>query len=190
MRPLFRAIYMVMDDQSLTGYTKTPHVSERENRDWMALRSQLRANQVSGHTVLLVMTGDDSHLSSVSFLPLFDAGLALNANREDYQDEEEPRVVRVKIDDAIRFIWDLLMTEVSCNKENLDLAENLRQEQDMHCQAWVSKVVEHAQEVGIDTNGYSWQAIQRALARINNEAFDEDQVNPYWEMMIWWKCVG
>ncbi|PNP79335.1 hypothetical protein FNYG_07411 [Fusarium nygamai] len=191
MRPLFRAIYMVVDNQSLAGYTKSPRVSERENGDWMALRSQFRANQVSGHTVLLVRTGDDSHLSSpVTFLPLFDAGLALNVNREDYQDEEEPEVVRVKIEDAISFIWDLTTKEMNFNKDNLDLAENLRQEQDMYCQAWVSKVIEHAQEVGIDINGYSWQAIRRALARANNEAFDVDQVDPYWETMIWWKCIG
>ncbi|KAG9495510.1 hypothetical protein J7337_013759 [Fusarium musae] len=137
MGPLFRAIYIVVDNQSLAGYTRTLHVPERENGDWMALRSQFRANQVSGHTVLLVKTGDDSHLASpISFLPLFDAGLALNVNREDYQDEEEPEVVRVKIDDAISFIWDLTTKEMDCNKNNLDLAESLRQEQDMHCQAW------------------------------------------------------
>ncbi|KAF5643025.1 4-coumarate ligase [Fusarium tjaetaba] len=186
MRPLFCAIYMVVDNQSLAGYTNPPRVPERVNGDWMALRSQFRANQVSGHTVLLVKTGDDSHLSTpISFLPLFDAGLALNVNREDYQDGEESEVVRVKIDDAISFIWDLTTKEMNCNKDNLDLAESLRQEQDMHRKAWVSKVVEHAQEVGIDTNGYSWQAIRRALARANNEAFDEDQVDPYWETMIW-----
>ncbi|KAF5539791.1 hypothetical protein FNAPI_10690 [Fusarium napiforme] len=191
MRPLFRAIYMVVDNQSLADCTNPPRVSERENGDWMALRSQFRANQVSGHTVLLVKTGDDSHLSTpISFLPLFDAGLALNVNREDYQDEEEPEVVRVKIDDAISFIWDLTTKEMNCNKDNLDLAESLRQEQDMYCQAWVSKVVKYAQEVGIDTNGYSWQAIRRALSRMNNEVFDEDQVSPYWETMIWWKCIG
>ncbi|KAF5681380.1 hypothetical protein FDENT_8151 [Fusarium denticulatum] len=191
MRPLFSAIYMIVDDQSLAGYTQTHHVPARENEDWMALRSQFRANQVSGHTVLLYRTGDDAHLSSpITFLPLFDAGLALNVNREDYQDEEEPKVVRVKINDAILFIWDLLITELNYNKGNNELTENLRQEQDIYCQAWVNKVIEHAQEVGIDTNGYSWQAIRRALARMNSEAFDEDQIDPYWETMIWWKCVG
>ncbi|KAF5988643.1 hypothetical protein FBULB1_1376 [Fusarium bulbicola] len=131
MRPLFRAIYMIVDGQSLAGYTKTQHVLERENEDWMVLRSQFRANQVSGHTALLARTGNDSHLSSpITLLPLFDAGLALNVNRENYQDEEEPKVVRVKIDDAIRFNWDLLIMEVNCNKDNNDLTENLRQEQD------------------------------------------------------------
>ncbi|KAF5568035.1 hypothetical protein FPHYL_2969 [Fusarium phyllophilum] len=191
MRPLFRAIYMVVDNQSLADYTMTPHVSERENGDWMALRSQFRANQVSSHTVLLVKTGDDSHLASpISFFPLFDAGLALNVNREDYQDEEEPKVVRIKIDDAISFIWNLLKKEMNCNKEIIGLNETIKQEQDMYCQTWVSKVVEHAQEVGIDTNGYSWLAIRRALARANNEAFDADQVDPCWKTLIWWKCVG
>lgn len=191
MRPLFRAIYMVVDNQSLAGYTMTPYAFERENEDWMALRSQFRANQVSSRTVLLVKTEDDSHLSSpISFLPLFEAGLTLNVNREDYEDEEEPKVVRVKIDDAISFIWDLLTKEMNCNKGNIKLTETLKREQDMHCQTWVTKVVKHAQEVGIDVNGYSWQAIRRALARMNSEVFDEDQIGPYWETLIWWKCIG
>ncbi|KAG5744538.1 hypothetical protein H9Q72_013222 [Fusarium xylarioides] len=97
---------MVLDYQSLKSYTKTPNVPEREIGDCMALCSQFLANQVQGHTGLLAKTGDDSHLSSqIGFLSVFDAGLALNVNREDYQDEEEPKVVGVKIDDAIRFIW-------------------------------------------------------------------------------------
>lgn len=52
--------------------------------------------------------------------------------------------------------------EVNCNKETADLAEKLRQEQDMYCQAWFDKVIDHAQKVGIDTKNYTWQAIRRA----------------------------
>ncbi|KAJ0146714.1 Uncharacterized protein HZ326_10567 [Fusarium oxysporum f. sp. albedinis] len=63
IRPLFRVIYMVVDDQALAEYTKPLPVPERENEDWMALRSQFRVHQVLIHTILLVRTGQDSHLS-------------------------------------------------------------------------------------------------------------------------------
>ncbi|EXL41976.1 hypothetical protein FOCG_15334 [Fusarium oxysporum f. sp. radicis-lycopersici 26381] len=126
IRPLFRVIYMVVDDQALAEYTKPLPVPERENEDWMALRSQARFS---------------SFFSPINLLPLFDAGLALNVKRQDYQDQEKPMVVRVKLDDAIRFIYDRLIMELNCNKETADLAEKLRQEQDMYCQAWLDKIL-------------------------------------------------
>ncbi|KAM0547787.1 hypothetical protein ACHAPJ_010248 [Fusarium lateritium] len=138
-------------------------------------------------TVLLVKSGDESQLSSpISFLPLFDAGLALDVNREDYKDGVEPTVARVALDVAIRFIWELLMKEEAAAQEAAKVAERLREEQSAFCEAWVSKVIAHSQEIGIDANGYSWLAIRRALARKNGEAFDDDQVNPMWEWLRHW----
>lgn len=59
--------------------------------------------------MLLVKTGDEAHLHSpINFLPLFDAGLALNVNRVDYHGDVEETVVRVKLDVAVRFVWELL----------------------------------------------------------------------------------
>ncbi|KAM0077345.1 hypothetical protein ACKRZS_010649 [Fusarium odoratissimum] len=98
IRPLLRAMYMVVDDQALAEYTKPLPVPEPENEnsrspglDPYYFASQDRARFAS-------------FLSPINLLPLFDAGLALNGKRQDYQDQEKPVVVRVKLDDVIRFI--------------------------------------------------------------------------------------
>lgn len=35
--------------------------------------------------------------------------------------------------------------------------------------------MEHAGRVGIDANGFTWEAVRRAKAAQNGEAFNEDQ---------------
>ncbi|KAF4339002.1 hypothetical protein FBEOM_7089 [Fusarium beomiforme] len=161
--------------------------SKRENEDGMVRKSQFWIHQVSNHTALLVNTRIDSHLSlPINFLPLFEAVLALNMNHEDYQNGEEPAVVRVKMEVAIRFIGDLIAKEEKFHKEAAEMAETMRQEQDEYCELCLNRVVEHAEKVGVDTNGYTWQGIHRALASRNNEAFDDDQTYSYWGTLVWW----
>ncbi|KAH6965188.1 hypothetical protein EDB82DRAFT_479555 [Fusarium venenatum] len=109
MRPLFEALYIVHDDQfdDHDEMDEPVEMGEYERRD--DLRQRYKGWWQSNDTVLLVRTGKDSHLSSpISFLPLFESGLALNVNRPDYQDEPEPTVVRVKLKTALQFIRDLL----------------------------------------------------------------------------------
>lgn len=145
---------------------------------------------ISRVTVLLVKTVDESHLSfPISFLPLFDSGLALDVNRPDYEDGIEPAIVRVRLGAAILFVWELLNKEEAANKEADKEAKRQREEQETFCEAWVNRVIAHSQEVGTDTNGYSWLAIRRALAKKNSEAFDDDQVNPWWESLRHWTAL-
>ncbi|KAI0908663.1 hypothetical protein F4823DRAFT_563663 [Ustulina deusta] len=39
----------------------------------------------------------------------------------------------------------------------------------------------HVGQVGIDTNGFTWEAVCRAKAMLNGEAFDEHQVSLPWD---------
>ncbi|UPK97601.1 hypothetical protein LCI18_008536 [Fusarium solani-melongenae] len=190
IRPLFRALYIFVDGQALAEYPGPFPTRRGEGEYLLDYRQRLLVQMISRVTVLLVKTGDESHLfSSISFLPLFDYGLALDVNRPDYEDGIEPAVVRVKLDAAILFVWELLNKEEAAGKEASKEAKRRREELEAFCEAWVNRVVAHSQEVGTDTNGYSWLAIRRALAKKNSEAFDDDQVNPWWESLRHWTAL-
>jgi hypothetical protein len=136
-----------------------------------------------------VKTGDDAHLSSpISFSPLFGAGLACDVNRDDYTGGpgDEETAVRVSFDVAVRFIWDLLQSEKEAFDKLAKRDQVLEEEQDHRFQDWLEDVVSHAEEVGMDHNLSMWFACRRALARANNEAFDENQVYPVWERLSSW----
>ncbi|KAM0297190.1 hypothetical protein ACHAPM_009721 [Fusarium culmorum] len=112
MRPLFKALYVVYDDQfDDHDYLDEP-MDRGEYEKIDDYRQRFIGWKKSNESVLLVRTGNDSHLSSpISFLPLFQYGLAFNVNRPDYQDEPEPTVVRGKLETALQFIADLLKKE-------------------------------------------------------------------------------
>ncbi|RSM08497.1 hypothetical protein CDV31_008134 [Fusarium ambrosium] len=190
IRPLFRALYIFVDGQALAEYPGPLPTRRGEAEYWLDYSQRRLIQTISRVTALLVKTGDESHLSSpISFLPLFDSGLALPVNRLDYEDGIEPAVVRVRLDTAILFVWELLNKEEASSKEAADEAKRRREEQEAFCEAWVNRVIAHSQEVGTDTNGYSWLAIRRALAKKNSEAFDDDQVNPWWESLRHWTAL-
>ncbi|KAF5597626.1 uncharacterized protein FSUBG_8458 [Fusarium subglutinans] len=190
MSHLFRALYLVVDKQSLPENTGISHeLPGLEGNDRIHKLDHLVEKEVERCTILLVKTGDDAHLSSpISFLPLFEGGLAMNVDRDDYTGgpEDEETAVRVKLDVAVRFIWDLLQRE----KESIDELEKrdqvLEEEQDTRFQAWLEDVVSHSEEVGMDHNLFMWFASRRALARANGEALDKEQVYPVWERLRNW----
>ncbi|CEF76130.1 hypothetical protein FGSG_10665 [Fusarium graminearum PH-1] len=188
IRPLFRALYMIVDDQAMA---EIPPLC-RPARHWESVTYRPQKEEYHNHvmshcTVLLVRTGDESHLCyPISFLPLFEAGLALDVGPPYYEDKLEPTVVRVKLDVAIRFIHDLLNREEESSTDYKYAADRAKQEQEEWCQSWVGKVICHSQEGGMDAGYYSWLAVRRALARMKNEAFDIDQVYPYHELLRRW----
>ncbi|RKK84028.1 hypothetical protein BFJ69_g2330 [Fusarium oxysporum] len=140
-------------------------------------------------TVLLVKTGDEAHLSApVSFEPLFDAGLALNVNRDDCDDGygDGETAVRVNLDVAVRFLWGLLQKERGALRGLGEIARELEAEQDMLFEKWLDKVMRCSHEVGFENNYHTWSATRRAAARLNGEAFDVDQVFPFWERLRSW----
>lgn len=179
MAHLFRAIVIIVDDQVMQY--KEPEIcrpvldplglphNEKE-RDWT----------VSQYSVLLCRTGDEEHLSSpISFQSLYDSGKALPVNRPDY-DDDGISVVRVKIDTALEFLLDLIHRERE-TMPSIGLAAEMENRQHLEaCEKWVDGVMEHAGRVGIDTNGFTWEAVRRAKAALNGEAFDEYQTDPLW----------
>ncbi|KPM46378.1 hypothetical protein AK830_g9 [Neonectria ditissima] len=186
MRHLFRALYIVVDSQTRVE-PPGPTPVELYGEDRSLYLEFLEARRLSYWTVLLVKTGDETHLHSpISFLPLFDAGLALDVNRGDYHSKGEETVVRVTLGVAVRFVWELLCKEEEALVEIGQLAEGLRQEQDTFCNAWVENVISHSDRIGIDKSGYTWLAVRRALARMHGEAFEEEQVTPWSERIRWW----
>ncbi|RFN54351.1 hypothetical protein FIE12Z_1477 [Fusarium flagelliforme] len=187
IRPLFRALYMVIDNQTIVSDDMSRLV-RCKNEDYFDWRQRRWVHEISQYSVLLVRTGDEETLSElISFLPLFDAGLAVDVNRSDYQDDIEPTVVRVRLDTAIQFIWDLLEKERKASKEVRQVQKRLVREQNEFCQLWVYRLISKVKEFGLDWEEASWIATRRAMAKINDEAFDDDQVEPEWKMVDRWR---
>jgi hypothetical protein len=91
------------------------------------------------------------------------------------------------LDVAIQFIWDLLQKEERCNADILRVADGLRDEHEQYCQEWLDGVISCCQKDGLDEYDETWQATRRALARMENEAFDMDQITPWEELLYRWQ---
>lgn len=184
MRSLFKALYMVIDDQVESYQNDLIELFRQGDSNY---KQKVQEFLSSNQTVLLVRTCEDSHLTSpVSFLPLFESGLALAVNRSDYEDEPEPTVVRVRLETAVEFISELLSKEEAASEEAAQARERLEQEQETGCQEFIDRMIGHCQKFGIDSHTRSWTAFRRARARLNNEAFEYDQVSPPWEWLSRW----
>ncbi|KAI0454266.1 hypothetical protein F5B21DRAFT_514852 [Xylaria acuta] len=119
----------------------------------------------------------DAHLSSpVSFQALYDSGKAFAVERADCDDGID--VVRVKIDKALEFVLGLIRREREAIPYVGLAAETEDRQHLKACGKWVDSVMAHARNVGIDTNGLTWEAVRRAKVALNGEAFDEHQVSP------------
>lgn len=187
MRPLFRALYMVVDNQTIPDVISRP--VRRENEEYLAWRQRRSVHEMSQYSVLLVRTGDEEALSSpISLSSLLDSGLALDVNRPDYHDGVEPMAVRVKLDTAIQFIGDILERERKASKEVDKVHKRLLREQNEYCQLWVYRLIAKCKDFDLDCEQVSQVATQRALAKVNGEACD-DQVEPWWKMMDRWKTL-
>lgn len=207
---LFRALFMVVDDQVLEEESlKEPVLTfqdhldvdncdapgkidycpiELQNEDGGVQYRERCAERVTHKfTVLLVRTGDDQHLSSpISFQQLLETGQALNVNRTDIGGDFEGDVVRVKVGVAVQFILSLVWKEEAAFPDLRKAAEALREEQEVGCKQWVERVLEYADKVGVDANGFTWAAIRRARARLNGEAFEKEQVNSLCDRLSSW----
>ncbi|KAI1453632.1 hypothetical protein F4805DRAFT_469919 [Annulohypoxylon moriforme] len=184
---LFRAIVIVVDDQALRYRdpdtcrpVPMPHLPKRvfadreKEQDWI----------VSQYSVLLCKTGDDAHISSpINFQHLYDSGKAFPVNRPDCRDDEAINVVRVKIDTALEFVFDLIQREREAIPSLGSAADMEDRQHSEACEKWVDGVMAHAGRVGIDKNGFTWEAVRRAKAALNGEAFDSDQTHPLWNYL-------
>ncbi|KAI1735849.1 hypothetical protein F4680DRAFT_294604 [Xylaria scruposa] len=186
---LFRAIVIIADDQVMQH--KEPDICrpilppESKERDALAHIEKKRDWAVSQYSVLLFKTGDDAHLSSpVSFQPLYDSGKAFPVKRPDCNGSSSVDgidVVRVKLDTALEFVLNLIRREREAIPY-LELAAEMDDRQHLEaCEKWVDIVTAHARKVGIDTNGFTWEAVRRAKAALNGEAFHGYQISPPWD---------
>lgn len=177
---LFRAIVIVVDDQVMQYAEPTTCAPKMEGK--LPYSERLRSWFTAQNSVLLIKTGDDAHLSSpISFQSFYDSGTALPVNRPDCDDEAD--VIRVKIDTALEFIFDLIQRERE-RVPSVGLAAEIEDRQHLEvCERWVDSVMEHAGKVGIDANGFTWEAVRRAKAALNGEAFHKNQIDPQWHFL-------
>ncbi|KAI1445390.1 hypothetical protein F5Y02DRAFT_426868 [Annulohypoxylon stygium] len=154
---LFRAIVIVVDDQALKY--RDPDICRPVPTPHIPMRGLADQEKerdwiVSQYSVLLCKTGDDAHLSSpIDFQHLYDSGKAFPVNRPD-------------------------------SIPSLGSAADLEDRQHSEvCEKWVDGVMKHAGRVGIDKNGFTWEAVRRAKAALNGEAFGRDQTEPPWNYL-------
>ncbi|QGI98354.1 hypothetical protein CEK26_011423 [Fusarium fujikuroi] len=187
---LFCSLYLVVDKQSYP-LTAGPYDNPRGLRGYDRIHDMehYTERELDQCTVLLVKTGDDAHLSSpVTFNPLFEAGLAMHVNRDDYSGgpKDEETVVRVKLGTAVRFVWELLQKGKESFEELETQAQMWEEEQNSLLETWLEDVMSHCDEIGVDNNDHMWVASRRAIARANGKAFDNDQVYPLWGRLRQW----
>jgi hypothetical protein len=201
---LFRSLFLVVDNGHYHHSHESPNDSE-EDEEWLCADYSIKPAlgrgpfqlgkfeqdekykdcQLSRHPVLLVRTGDEAHLSApISFQSLLDSHRALPMGRNDYGSWED--AIRLRLDHALEFIEDLIRREEEALPHVRQAAEALDTELDELCEEWIERVLEHATEVGFDNNGFTWQAIRRAHARLNGEAFNIYQIAPDWKWLRSW----
>lgn len=201
--PLFRALFMIVDGRRrdeadedelwrLADYEIEPPPEWGGRDEWGRDPRQERDADwyASRQRVLLVRTGDDSHLSApVSFGPLFASCRALPLGRGDCRGMGK-EVVRVRLDHALEFVEELIRREDEALPRVREAAEALEDKVDELCEQWIDRMLEHAAQVGLDVNGFTWHASRRALARLNGEAFDVEQILPGQESVASWYRGG
>lgn len=90
-------------------------------------------------------------------------------------------MVRVKIDTALEFVLGLIRREREASPDVGLAAETEGRQHLETCEKWADIAMAHVGQVGIDTNGFTWEAVCRAKAMLNGEAFDEHQVSLPWD---------
>ncbi|KAI3329901.1 hypothetical protein F4824DRAFT_505645 [Ustulina deusta] len=90
-------------------------------------------------------------------------------------------VVRVKIDTALEFVLGPIRREREASPDVGLAAETEGRQHLETCEKWADIAMAHVGQVSIDTNGFTWEAVCRAKAMLNREAFDEHQVSLLWD---------
>ncbi|KAK4207845.1 hypothetical protein QBC37DRAFT_379660 [Rhypophila decipiens] len=199
---LFRSLVMVADDRGSADsvgtkpWYHTTYCMKTPPGRYKNLRSAEREvergadHSVSSFQVLLIRTGDENHLSApISFQPIFEAGKALPLERPDLSTStlSTDDIVRVRLDDALEFISALIRREEDALPSSVGReAAAVKDEITELCEEWIERVLKHASVAGgMEHNVYTRQALGRARARLNGEAFDTDQLPPDGYVSSW-----
>lgn len=161
MGVVYPSIIIVVDDARNYWIDK----SEDESRDLM----------FKEFSVLLVRTGNEEHLSEpIDFSSLGGTILPLSRD-ESLKLEDKQQVVRVRLDTAVRFIMELERREqVRCPR--LMAMKNLLDEETFRdADEFAVGALAMAEENGsIDRNFDTWEAVRRARACLDGEAYYVD----------------
>ncbi|RFU33892.1 hypothetical protein B7463_g2428, partial [Scytalidium lignicola] len=135
-------------------------------------------------TVLLIRTGDDSHLDTpVNFdtLRISDQVLPLGIDDTSFGTDN---IVRVSVADAVRFVANLEQSYGATSSQFSQARYRLKEEQ--YAKAWAEEKLSMADEKGIDNVSATWQSVRRVKAARMGEKFAEWE--PY-QFCRLWKCI-
>ncbi|OTB01607.1 hypothetical protein M426DRAFT_14353 [Hypoxylon sp. CI-4A] len=156
---LFRAVFVVADDLVLPEECPVqpgPDYTGPEE-DWKVRTAWLEW-LMPECAVLIVRTRDDAHLSRpVSFERLIGEGKTVPLGLEERKLAQESSVVRVKIDVALRFLFDLQAEEEAAIPDLQQKSSMITEERKRACHAWVESVLQYGslEEVGVDGNHFA-----------------------------------
>ena len=123
-------------------------------------------------TVLLVRTGDDTHLCApINFEQLRTSGVCLPLGRSDISDPSND-VVRVSLATAVTFICDLNQREVNARPPIKAI-----QKYEQRLQEYADEIMKQADAKGIDNVSETWTAVRRVKAARKGEIFEPKE--PY-----------
>jgi hypothetical protein len=169
LKTAYRAIIIMMDQ-----YVDPGLETERDFTTLINLEEHSK-NQ----TLLLVRTGDDSHLSTpISFETLRANDLCLPLARTDVPATSDV-VVRVSLSNAVKFVADLQQREDTTLPQPSPLLETERKAKE-----WADMLLEEADEKGIDNVSETWSAVRRVKAARMGETFEVWEPYPfnrYWK---------
>lgn len=131
-------------------------------------------------TVLLVRTGDDSHLTArVNFKALREGGLCLPLERTDISATSED-VVRVSLTTAVKYITDLQQREHTTFPEPATVSK-----MEKSTNVWAEGILAEADAKGIDNCFETWLAVRRIKAARMGEIFQKDLPPLYRNERYW-----
>lgn len=162
MGPIYRSLVIMLDRQQ--ALVRGRGENEAETCDILFERC----------SVLLVRTGDEGHLSApIDLSTLTAAGLTLPLARSDAELIDPvgmPKVVRVRLRTAVRFVMDLERREISASprltaRKNVLDADMLRE-----AESWAEDAFAHAESHGsIDRDPETWGAVRLARAHLDGD---------------------
>ncbi|KAK3167281.1 hypothetical protein OEA41_010408 [Lepraria neglecta] len=169
MLPLCRAIVVVLDQFE-------EDTEEEADGSISVDKASLR------QTILMVSTGDDSGLSApISFESIKAQTLPLA--RSDVPSISSINMVRVPLTTAVQFVADLERREEAAFPDSrhhsaMDSSLSPRKDGDTETFAfgadmWVDKIMQEAEEKGIDGVFETWESVRRVEARKRGEKFGE-----------------
>lgn len=168
LRPTFPAIIMMLDHnvEPVPDPNPVPPQGPRVNADEHSKKQ----------TVLLIRTGNDSHLESpINFGSLKESCLPIA--RTDVPSDLSEDVIRVSLATAVKFLSDLEQ------REDPDFMYPEQSKALLEQASWadshVEKCMKKADELGIDNVYHTWWAVRRAKAAQMGESFGKLTQTPF-----------